>query len=473
MPLQLPGYYFDEERNRYFPISSRPSKNGATSRQGDASSARGAPSSEPTSQLTTSEFSRAKLREPRYIDTLPRSLFTHERARQRHRWEAATFAATSRSEHTSPPLIGELTTFTKATNTAGDTHFLVGDSYGWICRATVPYSEHDSYHALPAQDFWGMDFNLNPSSEISSMCSSGARCVATSAGTAAKITVMDLDSASLHSMLYTLNGLHDIWTSHLSGRSLVIGAERQAVYIEDIDVGPPLRTLETHSDIFSVHKSDSLVYTGARNGDIARFDLRSSKPDVLGPLLPGRFAADCHAAAGDTSRRNAQVRKRTARHGASRTSVVHLDIIREWQLLVSHMDGRLATYDLRFLRDTRPVRSFSGHVNTLTRRLGIAVDPTQNFLFAAGEDGWIRGWSLQTGQPLRPPSLSSPVTNGSKPPPADYSARPLLATRFLKPIVSMQIAEEPGGLCLYAAGPSGDTLPSVHKYFLGDASTVS
>ncbi|KAF4576956.1 hypothetical protein EYR36_004940 [Pleurotus pulmonarius] len=415
MPLQLPGYYFDEERNRYFPISSRPSKNGATSRQGDASSARGAPSSEPTSQLTTSEFSRAKLREP-------------------SRWEAATFAATSRSEHTSPPLIGELTTFTKATNTAGDTHFLVGDSYGWICRATVPYSEHDSYHALPAQDFWGMDFNLNPSSEISSMCSSGARCVATSAGTAAKITVMDLDSASLHSMLYTLNGLHDIWTSHLSGRSLVIGA---------------------------------------RNGDIARFDLRSSKPDVLGPLLPGRFAADCHAAAGDTSRRNAQVRKRTARHGASRTSVVHLDIIREWQLLVSHMDGRLATYDLRFLRDTRPVRSFSGHVNTLTRRLGIAVDPTQNFLFAAGEDGWIRGWSLQTGQPLRPPSLSSPVTNGSKPPPADYSARPLLATRFLKPIVSMQIAEEPGGLCLYAAGPSGDTLPSVHKYFLGDASTVS
>ncbi|KAF4589925.1 hypothetical protein EYR40_009687 [Pleurotus pulmonarius] len=424
MPLQLPGYYFDEERNRYFPISSRPSKNGATSRQGDASSARGAPSSEPTSQLTTSEFSRAKLREP-------------------SRWEASTFAATSRVEHTSPPLIGELTTFTKATNTAGDIHFLVGDSYGWICRATVPYSEHDSYHALPAQDFWGMDFNLNPSSEISSMCSSGARCVATSAGTAAKITVMDLDSASLHSMLYTLNGLHDIWTSHLSGRSLVIGAERQAVYIEDIDVGPPLRTLETHSDVFSVHKSDSLVYTGARNGDIARFDLRSSKPDVLGPLLPGRFAADCDAAAGDTSRRNAQARKRTAGHSASRTSVVHLDIIREWQLLVSHMDGR-----------------------------GIAVDPKENFLFAAGEDGWIRGWSLQTGQPLPPPSVSNSRNDASRPS-ADYPARPLLATRFLKPIVSMQIAEEPGGLCLYAAGPSGDTLPPVHKHFLGDASAAS
>ncbi|KAF7422807.1 hypothetical protein PC9H_010966 [Pleurotus ostreatus] len=377
------------------------------------------------------------------------------------RLDASSFAATSRSEHTSPPLIGELTTFTKATNTAGDTHFLVGDSYGWICRATIPYNEDDSYHDTPSQDFWGMDFNLSPSSEISSMCSSGSRCVATSAGKAAKITVMDLDSASL-------NGLHDIWTSHLSGRSLVIGAERQAVYIEDIDVGPPLRTLETQSDVFSVYKSDSLVYTGARNGDISRFDLRSSKPDVLGPLLPGRFAANC-----DSIKGNTKTRKRNTGHGTSRTSVVHLDIIREWQLLVSHMDGRLATYDLRFLRDTRPVRSFNGHVNTLTRRLGIAVDPQQNFLFAAGEDGWIRGWSLQTGESLHPPPLSNPGNNGSGPHPADYSGRSLLATRFLKPIVSMQIAEEPGGLCLYAAGPGGDTLPSVHKYFLGDASAAS
>ncbi|KAF9488946.1 WD40 repeat-like protein [Pleurotus eryngii] len=461
MPLQLPGFYFDEQKNRYFPISSRPPSSAVPSRQGAISPSTG----KPTSQLTASEFSRTKPREPRYIDTLPRSLFAHDRARQRHRLDAASFAATSRSEHTSPPLIGELTTFTKATNTAGDTHYLVGDSYGWICRATSAYNEDDSYHDTPSQDFWGMDFNLSPSSEISSMCSSGSRCVATSAGKTAKITVMDLDSASLHSTLYSLNGLHDIWTSHLSGRSLVIGAERQAVYIEDIDVGPPLRTLETQSDVFSVHKSDSLVYTGARNGHISRFDLRSSKPDALGPLLPGRFAADC-----DTIGSNTKTRNLNTGHGTSRTSVVHLDIIREWQLLVSHMDGRLATYDLRFLRDTRPVRSFNGHVNTLTRRLGIAVDPQQNFLFAAGKDGWIRGWSLQTGEALHPPSLSNLGNNGSRPP--DYPDRPLLATRFLKPIVSMQIAEEPGGLCLFAAGPGGDTLPSVHKYFLGDASAA-
>jgi len=43
---------------------------------------------------------------------------------------------------------------------------------------------------------------------------------------------------------------------------------------------------------------------------------------------------------------------------------------------------------------------FPGHVNTHRNDLGVAVDPSCDFLFAAGEDCVIRAWSLRSGEPL-------------------------------------------------------------------------
>lgn len=71
---------------------------------------------------------------------------------------------------------------------------------------------------------------------------------------------------------------------------------------------------------------------------------------------------------------------------------------------------------------------------------GIAMDPNQEFLFAAGEDAIIRGWSIQTGHPLSPSSTRT----------IDDQRNPFLVV-FPNVIESMQVIMEHESMCLWAA----------------------
>lgn len=74
----------------------------------------------------------------------------------------------------------------------------------------------------------------------------------------------------------------------------------------------------------------------------------------------------------------------------------------------------------------------------------IAVDPQEDFLFAAGQDRCVRLWSLRSGGP----PLVSPANVFQKP--FDDSVR------------ALQVVEREGGMALWSA--SGTAL---HKYNLG------
>ena len=100
-----------------------------------------------------------------------------------------------------------------------------------------------------------------------------------------------------------------------------------------------------------------------------------------------------------------------------------------------------------------PIQSFEGHVNAFFRLVtysfffrflsqkcaqaclfviktlkGLAVDPSENFLFAAGDDNVIRAWSFHTGRRLQPPLET------------DWSG--LLTRKFPSPVHAMQITSE-------------------------------
>lgn len=141
-----------------------------------------------------------------------------------------------------------------------------------------------------------------------------------------------------------------------------------------------------------------------------------------------------------------------------RTSVLHLEMLAEWRLLTSYMNGevrsfallslrrpaktnslllQLMTFDLRFTREASPLVQYHGHHNTYTQRLGIAVDPTHDFLFAAGEDCRIRAWSIHTGQSVVFSSSDNDVHNP-------------FTKVFPGVIETMQVTSEPQGLCLWA-----------------------
>lgn len=107
---------------------------------------------------------------------------------------------------------------------------------------------------------------------------------------------------------------------------------------------------------------------------------------------------------------------------------------------------------------------------------GIAVDPAQDFLFAAGEDSHIRGWSLRTGDPLL---ASTPISPDGPEPRAleepmqidfdcdwiygdsDPARNPFQAV-FPHAVSAMQVTDEAEGMCLWVGAQK-----TLYRYYLG------
>ncbi|KAF5382476.1 hypothetical protein D9615_003020 [Tricholomella constricta] len=408
MPADLPGFYWDDERNRYFPLSSKPKaptapQSGQDSKTGDCS----ASPARSLKRKRTSLWSAIELSRT--------TCYPHRRQKALHEILCSQYANTSRATPLKVPVFGRIKVFC-STTLDGQTRRFIGDSRGWL------YTPASLATLSTGRDLWCADLNLQPESEISSICVSGARCVATCFGPSAKISVQDLNLTGRTSLL-SLNTVHDIWSSHLQDIALVLGVNKKAVYLPDIDLSTSIQNLETHSDVFSVWQHENVIYTGCRNGTIMRFDKRLGKHGQK--LFNDRFLSH------------------------QRSSVLHLETLKNSQLLTSHMNGDLMTFDLRFTRQASPVVQFAGHNNTYTQRLGIALDLNQEFLFAAGEDNRIRGWSVLTGLPLLPSSSSfSPAPSSSNKP---NDRRNPCATVFPGIVETMQVTEEPEGVCLWAA----------------------
>ncbi|KAF8677818.1 hypothetical protein AX14_004782 [Amanita brunnescens Koide BX004] len=342
---------------------------------------------------------------------------------------SSLYAHTSRFKHTWIPTSGRIRAFC-TTNYNGSHRRYLGDDQGWLYACTVPDIEEQDM----ITETYVPELILQPASEVTSICISGTKCIATCLGPSARISVQDLNVIGRTSLL-GLKGVHDIWSAHLDTTSLVIGADKRAVYLHDLD-STHLTYLDTQSDVFSVYHRQNLAYTGARNGSITRFDLRLM---TFGQkLFDERFG------------------------WGPRSTVLHLEVVKEYQLVTSHMNGDLATYDLRFTRPSVPLVSYAGHVNTYNRKLGIAIDPDERFLFAAGVDRRIRGWSLSTGAPIQPPAFEDEDTDTIASPDDTHKLSNPFQSVFSHPVQAMQVTQERRGLCLWAASDE-----DLYRYHLG------
>lgn len=138
---------------------------------------------------------------------------------------------------------------------------------------------------------------------------------------------------------------------------------------------------------------------------------------------------------------------------------------------------QLGSYDLRFARGSTPLMTFSGHINSYSNKLvrlfkrngtsqsksdhnqALTVDPSEDFLFAAGQDMRIRAWSLRTGNALHPPlSASAPHVAEL----GQDTAGNLFDMVFSQPVVAMQITEERNVMLLWAASDK-----NLFRYHLG------
>jgi WD repeat-containing protein 21A len=314
---------------------------------------------------------------------------------------------------------------------------LAGDSHG-VIHAFHP-SPIGDFLSVPEHTFqhsWTREYQLD--SNISSICSSGFRWVATSFGSSkASILVHDLPSTRTVRLSPSPHLACDIWTSNLRDRSLVLGVRQHALFIEHLESMRDTRRLETQSDVFALHQEESLVYTGSRNGSIRRFDTRTRASGTT--LLSEVFTE-------------------------SSNSITYLNVIKDWQLLVSTICGTIEIFDVRYLQGTRPLLALPGHVNSYQPKLPHAITPSQSHFFAAGLDNRIRGWSLLTGEPLSCPAIPSSSTMmipGHQTHAIDTPISPF-AVKFEEQITSLEITQVRHELSLFATSGSG-----LHRFILG------
>ncbi|KIM63386.1 hypothetical protein SCLCIDRAFT_1214275 [Scleroderma citrinum Foug A] len=428
MPRDLPGMYWDEERNRYFPLSSTPPchKERADSKPSRVPLAQQRQATPGLLEKNTTSCSRDI---PHHIFAHLRSLSTTtQKDRLIHRLRCSQFALTDKVERSVVPCLssrGSITAFLSVCHSDRVWQFS-GDSMGWFYSYVAPRQNEAA--GLFTSHNWRTEFNL--SSEVSSICVDDSKCIATSFGPDCRILHLPLDSASEDIRISRIDSrvACDIWTADLHGSRLVLGANKQAVCIDDISERAAVHHLPTGSDVFAVAQQEHIIYSGLRNGSILRFDNRVWKPK--GDALLGDLFAQ------------------------PSNSITNLRLLCDSQLLVTNVDGKISTFDLRFISPRVPLKVFIGNVNSYSIKAPIAVDPSEEFLFAAGQDNRIRLWSLRSGgPPLTPsPSITTPKPYGQE----------LLQYQFEEPVRSIQISEEGNITNLWAA--SGYEL---FKYSLG------
>ncbi|KAF9807350.1 hypothetical protein IEO21_08262 [Rhodonia placenta] len=397
MPRDLPGLYWDEEKKRYFPLTSKPKTLPGRVLPGVHPEHAGhrLPLQAPLDEGPLPK--RRRLYAERYghptwnaAETVRTSLGSSRRSRVLH-WDGtfdgflgqcmASRTVECAYEEVNIPLV-----YSKV-NTSPEHEYSVmaGDAQGWLSSLT----RNGDHNAA----------ELNVTSKISSVSSWGTR----------------------HVLLYV--------------KPFQQSAAKRGILLPDIETGRGFQVLQTGSDVFAIQRRDNLVYVGARNGSISRFDTRLDTNNRQ-ELLQSRFEP-------------------------TRSSITHLSVVQEWQLLVSTIRGDLETHDLRFLRSTTPLMRLNGHINSYTIELGIAVDPSENYVFAAGDDCKLRGWSLHSGDEIVP----------SPPSPRDIESAAtssLFGKTFDNPIRALQVTESPMETCLWAA--SGSTL---HQFWLGQRAVLS
>lgn len=338
-----------------------------------------------------------------------------------------------------PVFTGQTLTAFAAGTHDGRVWSIAGDSYGVL--HTFDPSPSGDFLSMPGhalQHSWTRAYHLD--SQISSICSSGAQWVATSFGST--ILVHDMSTTRTMKVSLSPNLACDVWTSHLRDRSLVLGVRQRALLIQDVESLADAWRLETHSDVFALHQEENLVYAGSRNGSIRRFDTRMRAPGQTLLGEPSSFVK-------------------------SSNSITYLNVIKDWQLLVSTIRGAIEIFDLRFLqRGARPLLMLVGHVNQYQPSLPHAITPSQDYFFAAGLDNRIRGWSLLDGEPLSHTRSTTSVPFTLEVPghhyhPVDRDASPF-GVQFEEQITSLEITQIGRESCLFATSGSG-----LHRFILG------
>ncbi|XP_021728064.1 DDB1- and CUL4-associated factor 4-like [Chenopodium quinoa] len=203
-----------------------------------------------------------------------------------------------------------------------------------------------------------------------------------------------------------------IWgaeTSH-TGHKAVVGTSLGATLV-DLESGVSSTLCRSKSDVLSVKfiQSGNVALCGLRKGAIITVDVRQQQRHLARHSL-------LHPS--DDSNRPGQKRTKpfVLKGNIQPSSTVYMPSsicclaslqMYDQYFLASSMNGSIYLYDHR-LTKRGPVQSYEGHVNSHSH-IKLATDASERYLMSGGEDCKVRIWNIKSGEMLFKEKLSSCV----------------------------------------------------------------
>ncbi|XP_011096865.1 DDB1- and CUL4-associated factor 4 [Sesamum indicum] len=167
-----------------------------------------------------------------------------------------------------------------------------------------------------------------------------------------------------------------LWTADCDpeGKHAAIGTNRGVVLL-NMETRVSSWVLHSKSDVLSVQldQSGTSIICGLRNGAIMTIDTRQRQ------IKRGGHSSSAVSMP---------------------SSICCLASLKLWDqyFVASSMDGSIKLYDHR-LTQRGPVQSYEGNVNSHTR-IEIGIDPSEKVVMSGGEDFYIRLWNIKSGELL-------------------------------------------------------------------------
>ncbi|KAG0496140.1 hypothetical protein HPP92_000831 [Vanilla planifolia] len=184
-----------------------------------------------------------------------------------------------------------------------------------------------------------------------------------------------------------------IWTADASsnGTKATIGTNF-GVSLINLETGSSSLVYRSKSDVLAQQfdLSGNVVLCGVRNGAIIAIDLRNSMSKCF--EISSRAASQMQYPH-KKPRRNLNT-SIAAFMSSAVCSVVQLQSDENY-FLGSSMDGSIKLFDRRFLN--KAIQSYEGNVNSHSR-LQLACNPSETLVLSGGEDCFVRIWSIKTSQ---------------------------------------------------------------------------
>ncbi|KAJ7969388.1 DDB1-and CUL4-associated factor 4 [Quillaja saponaria] len=455
MPQELPGFYYDAEKNRYFPIkgpipgatrssSAKPSAQNSATEPTQAGNSCKKPNVRMSQLLQARELDgnaiTSQKRKCNFKEEFQKIQVSHPMAWKYKGMDRIGVSALEQMHVGVQTLQGQVETDV----------LLTGSIYGSLSFSEVGkkgqhYDNRSKYMpdrvwccdkgkedcSVVAEPIFGLSRGSLPfSSQISCIKLSGKHSYAVDDGPGIRrALITTLGSGTSGGSVYTLDlvepldfspnilnirrRLHEVgsfnctlWAADYDydGSRAVIGTNLGAALL-DVETGMASWFLRCKSDVLAqqIIKSGNVVICGLRNGAIVTVDFREKREEFSSRLI--RYRIPCShldKTVGSSRKEWFEISgnmspPQTIRMPSSISCLVSLQFDDQY-FLASSMDGTVKLFDHRKIQ-RGAVQSYEGLVNSHTR-IQLGVDPSDKFVLSGGEDYNVRLWSIKSGELL-------------------------------------------------------------------------